>query len=397
VKTPGRRWQPKARRRVPSVDRRTLMLLPFQLAVGSRLLRASSTSSQSSDPIQHSRERYIYYDSVSDVKIVRATSFPTFHSNLYTHTRSFTPDSKVCLFWSMTEPRRGGLRDLYRVNTDGNELVQLTRGKQISGVVLHPLGQWVYYVDHGRKAVQACDIWTGREREVVRFDTDGWGGMGSFTDDGRLYCCNASDGTSSGAVIVDTQQGTARYVPCRSKQVGHLQIEPASGEWLIYSTEPDVNHFSLRAVHIRTGEDSALPLPRSNGHFGWLGPSGRVFSALTGPESKIVTIAPGEKNPQLLIEGPPYLWHPGCDPSGQWIVSDTNWPDRGLQLISTRSRRMAYLCASGATGNDGGGGHPEPVVSPGGRFVVFNSDRSGIPHIYIADIPESLRLRLQEP
>jgi hypothetical protein len=35
--------------------------------------------------------------------------------------------------------------------------------------------------------------------------------------------------------------------------------------------------------------------------------------------------------------------------------------------------------------------HPHPCVSPGGEVVVFDSDRTGVPHIYAAHVPEHYR------
>ncbi|HPU84079.1 MAG TPA: hypothetical protein PLE60_01915 [Candidatus Latescibacteria bacterium] len=41
-----------------------------------------------------------------------------------------------------------------------------------------------------------------------------------------------------------------------------------------------------------------------------------------------------------------------------------------------------------------GWSHPHPCVGPGGKEVLFNSDRTGVPHVYAAHVPEELRAKL---
>jgi len=94
---------------------------------------------------------------------------------------------------------------------------------------------------------------------------------------------------------------------------------------------------------------------------------------------------------ETMVEGPPYFWHPGCDPTGEWIVSDTNWPDQGLWLINARTKKMMRLCGSGSSNSHPGRSHPHRCVSPGGMVVLFNSDRTGGPHVYAAHVPEEMR------
>jgi oligogalacturonide lyase len=39
--------------------------------------------------------------------------------------------------------------------------------------------------------------------------------------------------------------------------------------------------------------------------------------------------------------------------------------------------------------------HMHPYITPGNRRVIFNSDRTGIPQVYAADIPDDFLAKLQ--
>ena len=96
-------------------------------------------------------------------------------------------------------------------------------------------------------------------------------------------------------------------------------------------------------------------------------------------------------------------WHAVADRQGQRMVCDTNFPDRGLFLISLADGTAQPLCRSAATNvgahwaapfpyNDGPREvyapqhtHPHPRFSPDGRRVIYTSDATG--HAQICECP----------
>jgi oligogalacturonide lyase len=96
-------------------------------------------------------------------------------------------------------------------------------------------------------------------------------------------------------------------------------------------------------------------------------------------------------------------WHPVSNRQGTLMVTDTNFPDIGLQLFDPRtgtSEAPRTLCFPEATsiGDHWNGPfpyadgpihvyapqhtHPHPSFSPDGSKVVFTSDRTGTPQLY---------------
>jgi len=57
---------------------------------------------------------------------------------------------------------------------------------------------------------------------------------------------------------------------------------------------------------------------------------------------------------------------------------------------SIKTGRWSVLCESGSSLSIPQYTHPHPYLSPDNKWVIFNSDRTGIPHVYAASVPEGL-------
>lgn len=328
---------------------------------------------------------------------MQATAFPTVNMNMFYHSRSWTPDAKTFLFWSMTQPIRGGLFDLYRMNSDGTDFKQLTDGKNISNVALRPDGKLIYFTSSN--AIFTLDMLSLKEtimgsvKNVVSL-----GGIGSFTDDGSRYCFKVQrqDG-KNGIGWLDTHTNRISIMPRSFNLMSHVQIESGQGRLFYYVAERNSQGFALYVIDEDGRNEQALPITDENGHASWLGASGKIYSALRGDTRGILVAAPGDTKPVLLVQGPPNFWHPGCDPAGNWIVSDSSAPDDGLYLICVATGRYCRLARSNSDIGHSQWTHPHPSVSPDAKYVLFNSTRTGVPHVYVAEIPEQMKTKLQIP
>lgn len=337
-------------------------------------------------------ERKSIIDPDTGVHVWQITSFPTVNQNLYFHSRCWTADGKTFLFQSLRSATRDSGSDLYRADVDGMGLERVTKGIDFGNIALHPSKRIAYY--HTGNEIFTVDIDTKAIEKVGAVEGEGsvGGHPGSFTDDGRLYCFVwvSKDGTQ-GFGTFDTSSKKSKLTPLGLKgRFTHIQIEPGKGKIIQFCGEKDAKGLDL-FVADESGKIEALPFTEGNGHNAWLGATGKVYTATLGKTRNILCVMPGSDKVEVVAKAPPRFWHPGVSPEGDWIVSDTNAEDQQLHLISVKTGKHKPLCRVGSTGGHAQWTHPHPSVSPGGRHVLFNSDRTGIPHVYVAEIPEELK------
>ncbi len=342
-------------------------------------------------------ERKLHVDGGTGVQVWQITSFPTVHQNLYFHSRCWTADAQTFVFQALREPVRGAPYDLYRANVDGTELEPVISGRRWGNFALHPSRRAGYFNDGNELSFIDMDTREVELLAVVEAEGGVVGGPGSMTDDGRLYCFGwrAADG-SNGFGLLDTVTRLAGVIPLGVRgKFTHLQIEPREGRLVHFVSDPDAEGRILYVAD-REGKVAPLPLLEANGHNAWLGPTGKVYTNTLGLTRDILAARPGSAAVEVIAKAPPRFWHTGVSPDGEWMVSDTHNPDEGLHLICVRTGRHCLLCRAESSQGHSQYTHPHPSVSPEGRYVLFNSDRTGVPHVYVAHIPDEMKRSLSE-
>jgi hypothetical protein len=106
-----------------------------------------------------------------------------------------------------------------------------------------------------------------------------------------------------------------------------------------------------------------------------------------------VTIGEGDERPTVIARGA-YFSHPNASRDGRWFVSDVS-PGSEIRVGSLVTGRHRLLCRSGSSFGRPQYTHPHPFFSPDAHRVLFNSDRTGLPQIYLAELPEGLLEELE--
>jgi hypothetical protein len=143
--------------------------------------------------------------------------------------------------------------------------------------------------------------------------------------------------------------------------------------------------------------------PSLSGHETWLGATGGLIATLNYVEDydygkgRVVAVHPGQPAREVCV--PWELNHIGIEPSGRVFAGDAYLPDE-IIIGSPHTDKAAVVCSSRATYNrarrrSGREGlvhdsHPHAYITPDRRWVVFNSDRSGIQQVYAAGIPAAM-------
>jgi hypothetical protein len=370
-------------------------------------------------PLQSERIERI--DPRTGIRVVQITSYPTPSEHLGYDWPSITPDNERVIIACQRHAGREAPWDLFRCDTDGLNLCQLTERPPEAGRVSARLsldGKIIYAAWGGEKVLRSLDVESGRCEDLFSFEPycieggEVYPGVDIVGETGTLFLSMKTRGFAQTRLIrVDLSDGKAKEfgddtmfygydfandrlmlltnirkdgvveLPGGSRTMGNLR----PGKQTIWSTDREGGD----AKYVGTTHDY--------GHSTMLGRTGLIQGTGLPPERCIILQRPGGKL-EKIVEGP-YFWHSGGSFDGEWIVSDTNWPDVGLQLVHgpansknpKGSPHFRTLCRTGATSGGQQGGHAHPALSHDGRVAVFRSDRTDCSQVYLALITEEFR------
>jgi oligogalacturonide lyase len=338
----------------------------------------------------YNSERVFRTDPRGGVTVVQLTSYPRASLNMYFEHNHFTPDGKTIIFLRQRELKPGAPADLYRCDIDGHNMIQLTDDDGIYGIALSRDGKHAYYM-HGTTLKRiAMDTFELDELLHVPDATPGGVGAAGQTGDGRFLFCTMNVDEQVGLFRLATD-GSGVELLCRAPRLNHVSCDPGHDVVSFGGTINDQHR--LWVIDAAGGAPREFPMQRF-AHCAWLGRTGRMQGCLLPPGRAIMSMAEGDSEPETIVAGP-YFWHSGASLDGEWIVADTNWPDEGLQLVHVPTHSFTYLCDAGAFDGDSWGGHPEPAISPDGSVVVYTSNRTGMPQVYLVYVPDEMKQALR--
>jgi len=275
------------------------------------------------------------------------------------------------------------------------------------------------------REVVRLDLATARE-EVIFSLPENIGSMGhpTVSRDGRYMAYGVDisyDPQMFGVELLDTRTGERRVL-CEDPYIcnTHAQFEPAEGrEVLIQHNRgceyaPDGTRLKLLGeegctIFLIDLDGKITPLPVGpphtttlTGHQAWIGETQEIIMTVkpTGdfiPErGNILCIRAGGEYRQIGIGRD--MAHIGSTPCGRYFHAD-GIETQEIIVGSPATGRTVLVCHSRTTFFDSGFdqcSHPHAYLSPDFRWMVFNSDRTGRPEIYVASVPEDLLAGLDD-
>lgn len=83
--------------------------------------------------------------------------------------------------------------------------------------------------------------------------------------------------------------------------------------------------------------------------------------------------------------------HVSASKNGEYFIADAwNVPGKPIIIGSIETGCYVTLCNPGASGRTPQYTHPHAYMTGDNKWVIHNSDRTGIPQIYVARVPEGL-------
>lgn len=361
-------------------------------------------------PSEHSESR----DRATGARIHQMTSHPSINHGTYFLQSSFSPDGKTLLFTSY----RSGAAQLYEVEFPYGEIRQLTSSVAIHpfSAAFHPSGERIYFV-RGAEIV-AIDRRTREERVIMAFaDAQ----LGECSPDGSGEWLTAAARIKGESGIVAGRAGGAdwTFIPF-PRTVIHPQFHPLEPEWIEFAGDPAPRMHRVR----RDGTGLECLYEHGNEEFvvheTFLGSTGDLLFTVWPYALRRMSWATRE----ITTIADCNAWHITPNRDGTKVLCDTNHPDEGLFLIRVQDGSRQRVCLSESS-NQGSQWktsryalkedfeqarsaaktgalswmevaadtvygpqwtHPHPSFSPDERRVVFASDRTGHPQLYVVEL-----------
>ncbi|MCS7253411.1 MAG: hypothetical protein RMK18_03340 [Armatimonadota bacterium] len=225
--------------------------------------------------------------------------------------------------------------------------------------------------------------------------------VGAFRLQGNLY----------GLYRIDLERGTWEIFHEKEDIFNpHLQFEPSEGceilvQWnrggivdedgniirsvgdegaTLYVVDRDGKNF--RSLPI--GKPHTEPI---TGHECWVGDTKQVL--LTAVDGTVYLVALGEERAKAIAKNSGFN-HISASADGRFFVVD-DFRNGWLYLGSVETKRCMPICDSRASCGCPQYTHTHPYITPNNRYIIFNSDETGICQVYAATIPDGFLENLE--
>ncbi|HNR34282.1 MAG TPA: hypothetical protein PKO36_03820 [Candidatus Hydrogenedentes bacterium] len=328
-------------------------------------------------------ERAIFTEPRSGLRIVQLTHHSTIAMNMYFEMCSFTEDERHVVLLAQRSACRDAPWDLLRARTDGSELVQLTECDAMGGAVICPaLNAALYFADREVRKVDLLSLHETVVAEAPAMPYPNQISFGAVDEAGAVYFASGRLESGRGAVFRVAIGSGRSEVVFEGECQNHLHIDPQGSTLYFGENTPngcvryliDANGHHLREY----GFDCFA-------HHTWFGRTGLMQGCLLPPGQAIATYREGDDTYRTLTQGR-YYWHSSASRDAQWIVADTNWPREGIFLLHVPSGTVTFVCDPLSSCSHPQWTHPHPSLSPSLKFVLFNSDRTGLGQVYLAEL-----------
>jgi hypothetical protein len=244
------------------------------------------------------------------------------------------------------------------------------------------------------------------------------GGIMSVSRDQRWGIASKQiDPKTFGIFRVDLNSGAAELIH-QSPDIGnpHLQyrlhsgsrvliqenrgcvVDFATGDWLRVSDDRGVGLYSIASADGSDRKDFPVGPPHTpptTGHECWIGDTDRVLVTLAKPTTidgrtgNVLEVSHDRPTARVVFEHERVWNHISVTRCGRYFVTDSyQLPDVPIRIGSIASGKTRILCHARTSGGGGQYSHAHPYMTGDNKYIVFNSDRTGLANVYLAKVPD---------
>ncbi|TKJ36411.1 MAG: hypothetical protein CEE38_11375 [Planctomycetes bacterium B3_Pla] len=342
-------------------------------------------------------------------------------SNIYCELPYCSGDSRYFIYERYNPKLSGGNKtELMVVEIGTWKQHRLDTAWRLTGSAITNDGTFYYLKRTGEEtlSLMRADLSNGTPEEVYQIAGESsFRSLGTISTDGRYYVCGkrlSDDYQMFGIMLVDLQEGAETIID-RGPFIfnPHPQFERGTGSDLMiqhnrggkYTPEgkrirlvgpegatlyllstPDGGRTELR---VGTPHTTAV-----TGHETWIGETKEILLTVMAEGDYVPDkgnlLAVGAGSPARIVAKGYKFNHLGVSRCGRFFCCD-DWQGAAKIIVgSIRTGKTAVVCESKASRGSPQNTHPHAYLTPDLKWIIFNSDRSGFPHIHAASVPEGM-------
>ena len=353
-------------------------------------------------------------------EIWQITSDEVSQSNIYCEVPYCSADSKYFVYQRRNSDSKLNRTEFMLVELGTWKQHRLDVGRGTGGSAISHDGLFYYLkqTDGGLTNLMRADLDSGKIDAVHEFQ-DGLEirSLGTVSTDRRYYAGGTK--TAQGwdmfdVALIDLETGKQSIIDRDPFILNpHPQFEPGEGRQLMiqhnrggkYTADGKLERLvgkegaTLYLLSVPDGKRTELQVgspytTHCTGHEAWIGNTKEILTSVSArddfvPEKgNLLGVRAGQP---ARVVAPGYKFnHVGVSRCGRFFSGD-DWQGTFKLIIgSTKTGKTAVVCDSRTVPNRSQNTHPHAYLTPDLKWLIFNSNRDGFPHIYAAGIVEEV-------
>jgi len=341
-------------------------------------------------------------------------------SNIYCEVPYCSGNSRYFVYARTNRKLSGNRTEFMVVELGTWKQHRLDTAASTSGCAISPDGTFYYLkqVGDGELELMRADLATGTPEKVYRLQHGlRIRSLGTVSSDGRRYAGGTLEDprwTMFGIALIDLVKGEQSILDRDPFILNpHPQFEPGRGEQLMiqhnrggkYTPEGERVRLTgpegatLYLLSVPEGKRTKLQVgipytTRCTGHEAWIGNTQEMLLSVAAsgdyaPEKGNLLGVRAGGSPRVVARGYKF-GHVGTSRCGRLFCCDDFQGTYKVVIGSTQSGKSAVVCESKTSPTRSQNTHPHPYLTPDLNWVIFNSNRSGHPHVHAASVPEGM-------